>query len=473
MRTLIKNVTVLTMDEESHVYPGGYVVVENGRISEVGAGSMPGMAAAGDGICGMSGAAANDGVGGMSGMAAGCDGAAQDFDEVVDGRGGILMPGMINAHSHISMIPFRSMGDDCPDRLRRFLFPLELEAMTPELVYRAARYAICELLLSGVTGVADMYYFEDEVARACEEMGIHAWVGETVIDQETCDSKNTDEALKICEALILKWKDHERIHPMVAPHAPNTNSPEALKAAYELAKKYGVPYMLHVSEMDYEMAHFREKYGQTPVEFMNDIGVLGPETLAVHGIHLTENDIQLMAKTGAKLVHCVAANTKSGKGICPVYEARNAGVTVGVGTDGPSSGNTLDMFTQFRMIPLFQKTKYHDRSILTAKEVVRMGTVGSAKVLGAEKEMGSIEVGKRANLVLIETESANMFPVYNPYSAIVYSANASNVDCVWVDGELLVRGHKLVKADLLAEREALEREMTAFRERAERFSDVI
>lgn len=461
MRTLIKNVTVLTMDADGHVYENGYVVMEGGRIVAVGDGTEAGDPAAGGSLakCGSLDVEKGD---------SGCG----PVDEVIDGHGGILMPGMINTHSHLPMIPFRSMGDDCPDRLRRFLFPLELEAMTPELVYRSTRYAVCELLLSGVTAMADMYYFEDEVAKACDEMGIHAWVGETVIDQETCDSKNTDEAFAICEKLIQKWKKHGRIHPMVAPHATNTNPPEVLKAAHDLAVKYGVPYTLHVSEMDYEMTHFANAYGKTPVEFLYDLGVLGPETVAAHCIHLTERDMKLLAESGTKIAHCVGANTKAGKGISPVYEARKAGVTVGIGTDGPSSGNTLDLFTQFRMIPSFQKTKYHDRSIFTAKEVVEMGTIESAKVLGAEQEMGSIEVGKRANLVLVETESVNMFPVYNPYSAIVYSANAANVDCVWVDGELLVKGHRLMKADLAEEREALEREMTAFRSRAEKFSDV-
>lgn len=450
MKKLIKNVTVLTMDADGHVYPDGYVAVADGRIFEVGGGTVSverGRSAAGL-----------------------ADDLTDDFDEVIDGRGGILMPGMINVHSHLPMIPFRSMGDDCPDRLRRFLFPLELEAMTPELVYRATRYAVCELLLAGVTAVADMYYFEDRVAAACEEMGIHAWVGETVIGQETCDSKSPEEALEICEALIKKWQGHDRIHPMVAPHATNTNSPEMLKRAYDLAVKYGILYTLHVSEMDYEMKHFADVYGKSPIEFLNDLGVLGPKTVAAHCIHMNGRDVQIMAERRAKIAHCVGANTKAGKGICPVYDARQAGVCVGIGTDGPSSGNTLDLFTQFRMIPSFQKTKYHDRSIFTAKEVVEMGTIRGAEVLGAEREMGSIEVGKRANLVLVETESVNMFPVYNPYSAIVYSANAGNVDCVWVDGELLVKGHRLTKVDLRAERDALEREAEAFRQQAERLA---
>lgn len=438
MKTLVKNVTILTMDDEEHVYQNGYVVFEDGKICQIGEGEP---------VC--------------------------DCDELIDGKGGILMPGMVNTHTHLSMIPFRSMGDDCPDRLRRFLFPLELEAMTPELVYRAARYAVCESLLSGVTTVTDMYYFEDEVARACEELGIYAWTGQTVIDQETCDSKNPEEALKLCEEHIKRWQGHDRIHPMVAPHGTNTNPPEILKAAYELSEKYGTLYTLHVSEMDYEMKYFADEYGKTPIEFLAELGVLGENTLAAHCIHMTDNDVHLMAEHGAKIAHCVGANTKAGKGISPIHAAKQAGVCVGIGTDGPSSGNTLDLFTQFKIIPYFQKTKYHDRSIFPAKDVVKMGTIEGAKVLGAEKAFGSIEAGKQANLVLLETDSANMFPIYNPYSAVVYSANAGNVDSVWVDGKRLVKDHQLVHADLHAERTALEKEMKEFRKRAERFSDVI
>lgn len=438
MKTVINHAVVLTMDQEKHIYENGYVAFEGNKILEAGQGEGP-----------------------------------ADADCVIDGKGGILMPGMVNVHSHISMIPFRSMGDDCPDRLRRFLFPLELEAMTPELVYLSARYAICELLLSGVTTVLDMYYFEDQVAEACEKMGIRSWVGETVIDMPTCDSKEPGGGLELCEELIKKWKDHDRIHPMVAPHATNTNTPEMLKKAYELAEKYQVPYTLHVSEMDYEMELFREKYQQTPIEFLYDLGVLGPKTIAAHCIHATDHDIELFAETKTKAAHCIGANTKAGKGICPVLDMKKQRVCVGVGTDGPSSGNTLDLFTQFKMIACGQKTKYHSRGVFPAVDIVEMGTMGGAEVLGAEKEIGSIEPGKKADLVLLETESVNMFPIYNYYSALVYSANASNVDSVWVDGERLVKNHRLLRADLAAERKKLFDAMGEFVSRAEKYPDVL
>ena len=169
------------------------------------------------------------------------------------------------------------------------------------------------------------------------------------------------------------------------PHATNTNPPEVLKAAYELAERYDVPYTLHVSEMDYELEMFREKYDQTPAEFLYGLGVLGERTIAAHCIHMTDRDVEIFRETGAKISHCIGSNTKSGKGVCPLRDLKAAGVAVGVGTDGPSSGNTLDLFHQFRMIPAFQRTRYHDRSIFTARDVVAMGTIEGARVLGAEK----------------------------------------------------------------------------------------
>ncbi len=443
MKTRIEHVTVLTMDEERKVYPDGYVLIEDDRILEAGA--------AGDVV----------------------PVSSPEEVRVVDGKNGILMPGMINVHSHIPMVPFRSMGDDCPDRLRRFLFPLELEAMTPGLVYAASRYAAAELLLSGVTSVLDMYYFEDQVAEACLDMGIRAWVGETVIHMETCDSKTPGGGLDFCRPFLKKWSGHGRIHPLVAPHATNTNPPELLKAAYDLAREYDVLYTLHVSEMDYEMTYFRETYGKTPVQFMKDLGVLDEKTIAAHCIHLEEEDIRILAASGAKVAHCVNANTKAGKGICPVRDLLRAGVDVGLGTDGPSSGNTLELFTQMRMAACFQKTKYHDRALLPAIQVVELATLSGAAVLGAGQEIGSIEPGKKADLVLLETESANMFPVYNPYAAVVYSAGPANVDSVWVDGRRLVEGHKLTEKSLPLLRSGLQREMSDFWRLARKYEDMI
>lgn len=439
MKTLIKNGTVLTMDRGKTVYSNGYVLFDEEKIYAVG--SCEDL---------------------QEETKVPVNGHLEQADILVDGQQGILMPGMINVHCHIPMMPFRSLGDDCPDRLRRFLFPLELKAMTPQLVYTATEYGVAELLLAGVTSVLDMYYFEEEVAKACENMGIRAWVGETVIGQETCDSKEPYGGLKLCRKLLKDWSGHSRIHPFVAPHATNTNSSQMLKAAWDLAQEFDALYSLHVSEMDYEMDYFRETYGKTPIEFLYDLGVLGPGTIGAHCIHATEKDIFLLSETDTKVAHCVVANTKSGKGICPVRDMRKQGVTVGIGSDGPSSGNTLDLFTQLRMAACCQKTKYHDRSLFPTEEMVELATMGGAAVLGAENQIGSLQAGKKADLVLLDTSAVNMFPLYDPYSAIVYSANASNVHSVWVDGKRLVDNHRLTLQKLENLRHSLEGEMKDF-----------
>lgn len=450
MKTLIKHSTVLTMDKEKNVYADGYILFDEEKIY-------------GTGPC-------QDLQGDKKVLV---NGRLEEADMLVDGQQGILMPGMVNVHCHIPMVPFRSLGDDCPDRLRRFLFPLELEAMTPQLVYAATQYGVAELLLSGVTSVLDMYYFEDEVARACDHMGIRAWVGETVIGQETCDSKEPYGGLKLCRKLLTDWRGHSRIHPFVAPHATNTNSPEMLKAAWDLAREFDALCSLHVSEMDYEMNYFRQTYQKTPVRFLYDLGVLGPGTIGAHCIHVTSEDIRLLAETGTKVAHCVVANTKAGKGICPVKEMREQGVTVGIGSDGPSSGNTLDLFTQLRMAACCQKTKYHDRGLFPTEELAELATMGGAAVLGSENQIGSLEPGKKADIVLIDTSAVNMFPVYDPYAAIVYAANASNVHSVWVDGRRLVENHRLTRQNLKSLRGQLEGEMKAFRESAQKSAHVL
>ncbi|MGL4739153.1 MAG: amidohydrolase family protein, partial [Cellulosilyticaceae bacterium] len=219
MKTIIKNVRILTMDTKLSEISDGYVIIEGECIADLGC---------------MADLRIQDG-------------------EVIEGNGGILMPGMINTHTHLSMIPFRSLGDDCKDRLRRYLFPLENECMNETLAYHSAKYALCEMLLGGVTTVMDMYYFEDEVAKAADEMGIRAFLGETVINFPTCDSAKAYGGLEYAEQFIQKWKAHDLITPFVAPHAPNTNSTESLIRANELSKTYNVPITMHVSEMDYEL----------------------------------------------------------------------------------------------------------------------------------------------------------------------------------------------------------------------------
>nr|WP_317357795.1 amidohydrolase [uncultured Tyzzerella sp.] len=433
MKTVIKNVNIITMDSNFTQFKNGFVVIENENISFVG------------------------------------DMKIYKEDEnadIIDGNNGILMPGMINTHTHLSMIPFRSLGDDCKDRLRRYLFPLENECMNEKLAYYSAKYAICEMLLSGVTTIMDMYYFEDEVAKASDEMGIRAFLGETVINFPTCDSKEAFGGLGYAKNFIEKWKNHSLITPFVAPHAPNTNDTSSLIKANELSKKYNVPISMHLSEMDYELKYFKDNFDKTPIEYLENIDLLSDRLVAAHCIYLTDNDICLLEKYNVKVAHCIGSNTKSAKGVAPVSKMLQHNIPVGLGTDGASSGNTLDIITQFKLFANFHKLENKDRSIFPAKDIVKLGTIEGAKVLNKDKEIGSIEVGKKADLVIIETDSINMFPVFDPYSAIVYSANASNVHTVFVNGKCVVKDKNLVDKDLQAIKEDLKNNMQQFEQKA-------
>lgn len=432
MKTLIKNVHVLSMDEQFSEVKDGYVLIEDEIIAKIGA---------------------------VSELVS----FTIHADKVIDGKNGLLIPGLINTHTHAGMIPFRSLGDDVPDRLRRFLFPLE-QHMTKELVRASSDYAIAEMLLSGVTMFCDMYYFEDEVAKSCKQMGIRALVGETIIDMPTCDSPKPSGGYEYCETFLEKWQNDPLVTPIIAPHAPNTNKPELLKKIVELSEKYNAPITMHVAEMTYEMEAFQEKYNQTPIEFLQTLGYFERDFILAHCIFATENDLKIIAssKGKARVAHCIGANTKSAKGVAPVKQMLEKKIVVGLGTDGPSSGNTLDLFSQMRLFANTHKTHNHDRALFPAKEIVRLATMGGAETLGLAEKVGSIEIGKKADLTLIETESVNMFPIFDPYSAIVYSANASNVDSVWVNGRHLVCEKKMVGQELKEIKETLFYKMENF-----------
>ena len=237
----------------------------------------------------------------------------------------------------------------------------------------------------------------------------------------------------------------------------------------EIVKKHDTLMMTHVAEMDYEMTYFRNKYNMTPIEWLESISCLNQHVLAVHCIHINEADIQLMKKHDVKVSHCPVSNLKAGKGIAPAKDIMENGVAMGFGTDGASSGNTLELFIQMRMFAGAQKTKYHDRSLFPAKEIVRIATIEGAKALRIDEQIGSLEVGKKADIVLISLESAHMFPVYDPYSILVYSANASDVKDVFVNGKQVVSDRKL-KVDLSILREQLQKEMKEFSKKAEELS---
>ena len=409
-RTVLLNATIVTMEETAPLIKEGFLAFSSNIITDLGK---------------------------MS------DYKKKDTDELIDCQGKIIIPGLINAHTHLGLIPLRSMADDTPDRLRRFLFPMEMKYMTPDLVSKSALFAATESLLSGVTTVADMYYFTDDYATALSEIGIRAFCGQTIISENGADKLTEDEALALIEKLALKWEDHPKIKIVVAPHGTTTVSELGLIKAAAIAKKYQLKLMIHISEMDYEMKYYNEKYNMTPIEFLNTRGILSEDLLSVHSIFAKDNDFKILAETKTNVVHCLTANLKSGKGFMNLKAMLDHNVNVSLGTDGPISGNTLDLWTQMRFIPMVHKTINSDRSYLPSYEVLKMATINGAKSLGIEQEVGSLKIGKKADLVIINPSKFHSFPVHDVFATLIYSVNASNVEAVLIDGKWIVEDYKL------------------------------
>ena len=413
---LIKNVSILTMNENKDIIENGFVLISNNMIIYVGDSFED---------------ATKD---------------YKDFD-IIDGKNGILIPGMINCHTHISMVAFRSLADDCKDRLKRYLFPLEKMLVDEKLTYIGAKYGIAEMLLGGVTTFCDMYYFEDEVAKASKELNIRGVLLETVVDFISPDSDKEFGGIDYSKDFIKKWKNDDLIKVGLAPHAPYTNTSESLKECFKVSKENNTLMSMHVAEMDYELDECIKKYNMTPVEYLNSLGILNRNFVSAHTVLINDNDINILKEKNVGISHNVGANSKGAKGVMPILKMIDKGINIGLGTDGPMSGNTLDIITQMPQVAKVHKLFNNDRSILPCDKILEMATIGGAKVLNMENEIGSIEVGKKADLVLIETDSVNMQPIYDYYSTIVYSANPSNVSMVIVDGKVVVNDKKLLSGD--------------------------
>lgn len=434
MKTLIRNGWILTMDPSMKEYRKGSVLIEDDHIAAVGE----------------------------------LDENIQS-DRTVDAEGCIVMPGMVNTHCHVPMIPFRSLGDDCPDRLRRFLFPLENACMNENLTGLSAAYGMTEMMMNGITTFADMYYYPKRIAAEAEKAGIRAVIAESVIDQPSCDAADSDEGFRISEEFIRSCRS-DLVTPAVSLHADNTVSAETFRRGIALADQYDVMVMSHVAEMDYEMDYFRREFGMTPVEWLDSIGCLSPRLLAVHCIHLSSHDISLLKKRGVSVSYCPGSNLKAGKGVAPLRDLVRADVPAGFGTDGASSGNTLELFTLMRMAACSQKTRYHDRSLFPAKELVRIATMGGARALHMDDRIGSLEAGKKADVVIVSLDAPHMFPVHDPYSVLVYSANPSDVRDVFISGRQTVADGKS-KTDFRILRVQLEEAMQDFTRMAEEMAE--
>jgi 5-methylthioadenosine/S-adenosylhomocysteine deaminase len=372
----------------------------------------------------------------------------------IHARGSAVMPGLVNAHTHVPMTLFRGIADDrdLMDWLQNFIFPAEAKNVSRDFVKWGTRLAAAEMIESGTTTFADMYYFESDIARETKAAGLRGVLGETVIDFPVADNKTWDEAMKYVRAYVKEWKGDRLITPAIAPHAPFTVSEEHLRQVRALATELGVPILIHVSETQNELEQVKAKHnGLTPGDYLDSIGFLGDDVVAAHGVWLSKEEIEKFAAKKVGVVHCPESNMMLASGIAPVSAMRAAHMKVGLGTDGPAgSNNDLDMFEEMASAARLQKVGRMDPKILGAHDVLEMATIGSARVLGLADKIGTLEEGKRADVIVVNLQTPKTQPVYSVESALVYAADGSNVTTTICDGKILMRNRKVLTVDVPA-----------------------
>ena len=371
----------------------------------------------------------------------------------IDRPNAILAPGLINTHTHAAMSLLRGIADDknLQDWLTNYIFPAEKKNVTSEFVRAGTRLAVLEMMLGGTTTYVDMYYFEDHVAQVTRDAGMRAVLGETIIGFPAPDNETPANALAFTERFIKDFKGDKLITPAVAPHAPYTNSRETLQASRELADKYGVPLIIHVSETKEENDDSVAKYGMTPTRYLVSIGAIAKRTIFAHGVWLTPADIAALAPLHVGVAHCPSSNMKLGSGAAPVTEMLDAGLAVGLGTDGPAgSNNDFDLLEELDLAAKLAKVTHLDPKALPAAKVFEMATILGAKSIGMDGEIGSLEVGKRADLITVDTTAPHAVPAHDPYSMLVYSLKASDVRDVVIEGHFTVRDRVPTTIDAVA-----------------------
>ncbi len=412
---IVENGTILTMDSENAVIDNGFLCINGDSISHIDCDNRDTFQAA----------------------------------KVIDANGGLILPGLLNSHTHAPMSLFRGLADDLPlmEWLNHYIFPVE-SRMDADFVFTGTMLACAEMIMGGTTTFCDMYLFEEEVAKAARGAGMRCLVGEVLYDFPSPSYGPIEKGFEYAERLIRKWQGDPLVSIAVEPHSLFTCSPELLTAANEMALRHNVPLVIHVAETLQEIAEIKERYNKKPVEHLLSLGLLGPHLIADHCVHLDKADIKTMAERGVKIVHNPESNMKLASGIAPVPEMLSQGLTVGLGTDGCASNNNLDLFTEMDMAAKLHKIRSMDPTVLDAVTVLRMATIEGAKVLGFEDVTGSLEPGKKADIIIVDTNKPHLTPMFNPYSHLVYSARGNDVSHSIINGQLVMEGRKLLTMDL-------------------------
>lgn len=414
---IIKNAMILSMDSENNYWEEASIVIRGNTIESVGK----------------------------------IKDAEEKYPEarLIDGAGKLVMPGLVNTHTHVPMTIFRGYADDMPlhEWLYEYIFPIESEFINAENVTLGTRLAMAEMLRSGTTTFNDMYYFVDEIARVVDATGMRAVLSEGLIDFAAPGSPTPEDGLRLSEELIRKWGSHPRITISVSAHAPYSCSAKLIQEGKALADKYQVPFNIHLAETRKEFDQSIARTGFTPTGYLESLGVLDKNLIAAHGVHLTPEDIELIAARGVSVAHNPECNMKLASGVAPVPALLKKGVKVGFGTDGVASNNNLDLFEEINTAAMLHKLISNDPTVLDAKTVVEMATIGGARVLGLDKEIGSLEPGKRADLIILDMKQPHAHPVYNIYSLLVYSMKGSDVETVVIDGRIVMENRKFIYLD--------------------------
>jgi len=423
---IIKNGTILTLDSKNSIFENGFLCIRGDRIFQIGTGNPTSFKA----------------------------------EKIIDAGGGLILPGLVNCHIHAAMSLFRGLADDLPlmEWLNNYIFPAERK-IDAEFVYTGTRLALAEMIMSGTTTFCDMYLFEDEVAKAARKAGVRCLVGEVLYDFPSPNYGPVEKGLEYTESLIQKWRNDSLVSIAVEPHSLFTCSPELLTSSNELALRYNVPLIIHVAETLTEIAQIKKKYGKTPVRYLDSLGLLGPHLIADHCVHVENPDIKTMAARGVKVVHNPESNMKLASGIAPVPEMISQGLTVGLGTDGCASNNNLDLFSEMDTAAKLHKVNTFDPTVMDALSVLKMATIHGARALGLHHIIGSLEVGKKADVIVIDTHKPHLTPMYNPTSHLVYAARGNDVQHSIINGQPVMEDRKLLTLDL-AEIIAKAREMS-------------
>jgi len=412
---LVYNGTVLTLDKGNTMIPDGFVTIKANSISSVGTRGK-GFAKA---------------------------------QKTIDAEGGFILPGLINGHTHAAMTLFRGLADDLPlmEWLSNYVFPVEGK-MDADFVRVGSLLACAEMILSGTTTFCDMYLFEEEVAKAAKESGMRCIVGEVLYDFPSPNYGSLENGFAYTEALIERWKGDLRVDIAVEPHSVFTCGEELLRKANHMALENNVPLIIHLAETKEELGEVERRCGKRPVQHLEDLGLLGPHLIADHGVYLNGFEIELLAQQGVSVVHNPESNMKLASGIAPVPEMIARGISVALGTDGCASNNDLDLFAEMDTAAKLHKVNKLDPTVMDAQTLLRMATVDGARALGLEHKIGSVEVGKRADLIVIDTKKPHLIPLYNPYSHLVYAAGGHDVKHSIIDGNVVMENRKLLTLDV-------------------------